>query len=545
MAVTLDVAGLVAALRLADSPEELAEATRILAYAADAVVQHAPNAPDTAHNEAAVRLSAYLYDMPTAARGDSYANALRNSGAQRMLLPYRVHRAGYAEAVESAQEAVGSVGNPVTGLAVVSGQLVVTFADGTTDALDLPAGMGGGDGVDQIARDAAAAATASLTAHAGLPNVHHTPTPPGGGTGDDAFEWATEGNTDLIPKGKVTTAANGQYLLVSDTGVIIGRTGTPDGGGDGGTSEIATLVTTLDQQTIAIQTPVILNDLTMPSANFAATEKWLFVYAGAAFMNQTASSTAVTCQLRLFAGATEIATTFVSDEDSYTASDFTHQTVMVAVRTFTAAEAVTVNVDFGGGNGNVHDAKLTAVKLAAAGDTEIDARIAEWAAAGNIDARIADWAETGNTDAIPADKLTNAPAGGGGGGQWYNVGQLVGGAYEANTARTFTLSFPIAGFSDYASLRAAVVDGSIKQVAVRIGQNDIGDGDDDHGVTVFPNISGFRYVLAGGFRVFPGHALNVDPVAFLVDFNAAGLRVTTDAALTASPAVSVTVGVWV
>ena len=97
--------------------------------------------------------------MPEAGRGDAYANALRNSGAARMLLPHRVHRAGYADAVESAQQAVGTVGNPVIGLAVVGTDLVVTFTDGTTESLPLPAGMGG-TGVDQTARDAAAAAQA-------------------------------------------------------------------------------------------------------------------------------------------------------------------------------------------------------------------------------------------------------------------------------------------------------------------------------------------------------------------------------------------------
>ena len=98
MAVTLTVAELVAALRLGDTDEELVEATRLLAYCAEAVVKHAPNAPDVAHNEAARRLAGYLFDQPEAGRGMAYANALRNSGAARMLLPYRVHRAGYTDA---------------------------------------------------------------------------------------------------------------------------------------------------------------------------------------------------------------------------------------------------------------------------------------------------------------------------------------------------------------------------------------------------------------------------------------------------------------
>ena len=96
MAVTLTAAELAAALRLSDSPEETAEATRLLAYATEAVTRHVSTAPDVVHNEAVRRLAGYLYDMPEAGRGDGYANALRNSGAASILLPYRKHRAGYA-----------------------------------------------------------------------------------------------------------------------------------------------------------------------------------------------------------------------------------------------------------------------------------------------------------------------------------------------------------------------------------------------------------------------------------------------------------------
>ena len=95
MAVTITVEELRAALRLNDSAEETAEVTRLLAYASEAVTQHSPEASDTAMDEAVRRLSGYLFDMPEAGRGDAYANALRNSGAARMLLPYRIHRAGY------------------------------------------------------------------------------------------------------------------------------------------------------------------------------------------------------------------------------------------------------------------------------------------------------------------------------------------------------------------------------------------------------------------------------------------------------------------
>ena len=95
MAVTITSAELLAALRLGDSTEETAEVTRILAYSTEAVEKHAPSAPSATQDEAVRRLAGFLFDMPEAGRGMAYANALRNSGAQRMLLPYRVHRAGY------------------------------------------------------------------------------------------------------------------------------------------------------------------------------------------------------------------------------------------------------------------------------------------------------------------------------------------------------------------------------------------------------------------------------------------------------------------
>ena len=95
MAVTLSIAELLAALRLGNSAEEVTEATRLLAYATEAVTLHAPDASDTAMNEAVRRLAGYLFDQPEASRGEGYSNALRSSGAARILLPYRIHRAGY------------------------------------------------------------------------------------------------------------------------------------------------------------------------------------------------------------------------------------------------------------------------------------------------------------------------------------------------------------------------------------------------------------------------------------------------------------------
>ena len=194
MAVTLTIAELLAALRLGDSPEELAETTRLLAYASQAVTKHVPTAPDATHNEAVRRLAGYLFDQPEAGRGDAYANSLRNSGAGRILLPYRVHRAGVADATQEAM-ATGTVGNPVTNVEVVNDQLVVSYADGTTTTADLPAGGMGGSGVDQPARDAAEAAQADVDAHEAT--AHNTDTTARAAV--DAHE-ATAHNTDLTAR---------------------------------------------------------------------------------------------------------------------------------------------------------------------------------------------------------------------------------------------------------------------------------------------------------------------------------------------------------
>ena len=170
MALTLTQVELSAAIRLGDSAEEVAEATRLLAFTTEAISRHLgdayEDAPEAVVNEASIRLAGYLFDQPNAGRGLSFANAGRNSGAWAILLPFRVHRAGSTDdALAAAQEAVGTTGNPVTDVSVdaVAATITVTFTDGTTRTDNLPAGMGGG--TDQTARDAAAAAQADVDAH--------------------------------------------------------------------------------------------------------------------------------------------------------------------------------------------------------------------------------------------------------------------------------------------------------------------------------------------------------------------------------------------
>ena len=98
MAVTLTVAQLAGALRVGDSAQETTEMGRLLAYTTAAVSRHLggtyDTAPDAVVDEAVIRLAGYLYDMPDASRYAGHGDPLRNSGSARILLPWRIHRAG-------------------------------------------------------------------------------------------------------------------------------------------------------------------------------------------------------------------------------------------------------------------------------------------------------------------------------------------------------------------------------------------------------------------------------------------------------------------
>ena len=170
MAITISATQVAAAIRAGNSTEELTEIGRLLAVATKQIETYLgdqfANAPEVIVNEASVRIVGYLYDRPFAARGAAYANALRNSGAGATLLPYRKHRAGGTAAAETAAPdgMGGTTDNPVTNVTVSGSTLTVHYADGST--ADRTLAGGGGAGVDQAARDAAAAAQSTADANA-------------------------------------------------------------------------------------------------------------------------------------------------------------------------------------------------------------------------------------------------------------------------------------------------------------------------------------------------------------------------------------------
>ena len=86
------------ALRV-DNPEDEAVRGNLdlwLAAAQDLLNSRAPLAPVAAMDGAIIKLAGYWFDMPSAARGSGFANAMTNSGALAMLGPWVVRRAAGA-----------------------------------------------------------------------------------------------------------------------------------------------------------------------------------------------------------------------------------------------------------------------------------------------------------------------------------------------------------------------------------------------------------------------------------------------------------------
>ena len=165
MAITITVAEVTRAVRAGSGDATTAEITRLLEYATIVIDDYVDDAPDVVANQAAVMLVGYIFDRPTTYRYASYANLIRNSGVGSVLLPYRVIRGGNVAqgAIDTAQAAVGSVGNPVVDVRFASDTLTVEFADGNSSTYTI------------MASDLDARVQALIDAHAALPEIHHAP----------------------------------------------------------------------------------------------------------------------------------------------------------------------------------------------------------------------------------------------------------------------------------------------------------------------------------------------------------------------------------
>ena len=99
--MALTVAQLAGAMRVGDGVTDPAEPilgiiTRALGVADAFIDLNAEDAPEAVKDEARVRMAAYLYDAPTAAQGERFANAWRNSGAAALVSRWVVRRAAVA-----------------------------------------------------------------------------------------------------------------------------------------------------------------------------------------------------------------------------------------------------------------------------------------------------------------------------------------------------------------------------------------------------------------------------------------------------------------
>ena len=239
--MAVDLIQLAAALRLGDGETAPTEPVagilnRLLDVSTATVESRVPSSPQSIKDEATVRLAAYLYDAPTASSGDRYAAAWRNSGAESLTSRFEVRRAA-GETPAPVVPGVPSVGGLdadavkiLIAAALAELDVPSAAADAVAaldlpgqiqtalDALDVPGQVGTAidnadvpgqiqtaisaldvpgqiqtalDALDVNGRIMAAitaldipgAIEAAILAHAGLPNIHHTPTPPGGAGG--------------------------------------------------------------------------------------------------------------------------------------------------------------------------------------------------------------------------------------------------------------------------------------------------------------------------------------------------------------------------
>ena len=221
--MAIDLTQLAAALRLGDgvtAPTEPVAGllSRLLLVSQDFVARAAPDAPEAIADEAAIRMTAYLYDAPTAASGDRYAAAWRNSGAEALVSRWVVRRAG-------------SEGMPDAGTSSTGG-----LNDAEVRAI-----------VDEV-----------LGQHADLENVHHTPPEGAGGGGDvtthngasDAHEdirtalegRITQDSVDDTVNRAIEASGHASNTDLTEANEAIDRNanalttheGTPHGGGNGG-----------------------------------------------------------------------------------------------------------------------------------------------------------------------------------------------------------------------------------------------------------------------------------------------------------------------
>ena len=608
MAIDVTVDVVIAAIRVGNTAVEVAEVTRLRDYAIAEIAQHLgdayADADPTILNEAAIRLIAFLYDGPSVARGVAFANALRQSGASRMLYRFIVHRAGLATPEAATAQGVGTTSNPVVDVTVERGELVITYADGTTEDIDLPSGNDVGqtaifDGrlpgaavafrMGWTFEDEAADATTFIR------------------DGNHPDDGASEGTTAGLLAPAIPPALFARAIHFTQSkdfrfhvwiAGVVGLASILDAYGDNWIGEFTNEGALTVDGVVGIlyseihsrnnEDGIYYFSAILPGA-IIATQPWVEtqiagVVPGGVFggVDQTARDSAATNATAIVTNASAIANLASPGPDPLTwaAEGNTDDIPIEKIPDEALGRRVYLQgtEPTEGKLGDVWIQDLTTYhpriyEYNAQGVWFLDytfwgGRVHFIATAHNIamdtpTANATDLLleiEGGNLKMYRKLNASAPPyweylglvsggagvtAGSGGSESWHWTGSVTAGTWVANTPRTATLrSFPMGGYADYAALRAAVVDGGIKQVAIFLQQIDPGGSDSDEAIQIIPNIAGFAQVVSGIYDVFPAWGLSQDPHRIRVIFGAAGITVQSETAIAATASLIVRVGVW-
>ena len=239
----------------------------------------------------------------------------------------------------------------------------------------------------------------------------------GGGGGDDAFDWATEGNTDTIPDGKIATTIARHVQIPTNADIHVqARTQIEDwaetdnvdpipaaklvnapAGSGGGSGTPSDPVILLDAR--AIPTGSGATQVTLAGGSLTDAQVLSFKLVGSS--GSRAYATALAADIRALTVQAAIPTTATTNSLALRLQGLNQATInnfQTNVLRVWYVDDDTLYV--AQGRGTAHSITITA--LPAGG---------EGMGGGSGDDAYA-WAEEGNTDQIPADKLTLAPGSG-------------------------------------------------------------------------------------------------------------------------------------
>ena len=365
---------LAAALRLGDGENPPTEPvagliTRLLGVSQAFVARAAPEAPDAIADEATIRMTAYLYDSPTAAAGGRYAQAWRNSGAEALVSRWVVRRAG------SEGEGVPA-GGPSTG----------GLDDAQVRAI-----------VDEV-----------LAAHTDVETAHHVP-PTGA---QDSVEDTANRLINAAGHASNTDLSAADQAIQRNANALTTHEATPHGGGNGGTPATPT-------------PPVVLvdgalysayGDITIPGWRGYDFFQLLFTNGADTYQSEPINSVQLIAHSPVVVSMSRNVgwrlTIDASDDDVITIASTGGNTIAAP----TATSAMTVigwfagTVVDGGGGGDGTDqtardaaAANTAAATAHAADANAHHTPPTGGEGGGDDAY--PWATEGNDDLVPTDKV--------------------------------------------------------------------------------------------------------------------------------------------